>query len=146
MAFVVEKIPQEELSSPNQKLIGFNPALSSRWAIDRERDAFIVLNRTLGGAYDGTQVTDFYTLCWKGELIRIVADPLPKTYTERGAIMSWRVHGMSLPESLLDRKEYILQLVKDAFTAIGEAFNGQRFIGVNVEFEPTSSHRSWSRP
>jgi len=134
MAFVIEKIPQEELAKPDAELIGFNEKLCTRWAIDHDRDAFIVINRKEGGAYEGTQETDYYTLSWRNELIRIVADPLPKTFTENGAIMSWRVHGLTLPETLQNQRQEALQLVRDAFSAIGEFFNGYRFISVTVEF------------
>jgi len=134
MAFVIEKIPQEELAKPGAEQIGFNLKLSTDWAIDHNREAFIVANRKVGGAYEGTQVTEYYTLSWKNELVRIVADPLPKTFTENGAIMSWRVYGLTLPETLQNQRQEVLQLVRDAFSAIGEFFNGYRFISVTVEF------------
>jgi hypothetical protein len=134
MTFVIEKIPQEALAKPGAELIDFNQKLCTRWAIDHERDAFIVINRKEGGAYEGTQETDYYTLSWRNEFIRIVADPLPKTFTENGAIMSWRVHGLTLPETLQNQRQEVLQLVRDAFSAIGEFFNGYRFISVTVEF------------
>lgn len=140
MAFVIEKIPQEELISPNQKLVGFNTDLTQEWAIDRDRNAFIVLNRKVGGAYDGTQETKYYTLSWKNELIRIVANPLPKTFTEQGAIMNCRIHGLTIPESLQQQKEEVIALISGAFIAVGEFFNGQRFITVNVEFDLPSSN------
>lgn len=134
MSFVVEKIPQEELARPDADQIGFNLKLSTRWAVDHDRDAFIVLNRAEGGAYEGTQITDYYTLSWKNELIHIAADPLPKTFKEQGAVMSWRVHKLTLPEVLQSQKEEVLQLIKDAFGAIGECFDGERFLSVDVEF------------
>ncbi|PPD33590.1 MAG: hypothetical protein CTY19_07540 [Methylomonas sp.] len=134
MSFVVEKIPQEELARPDADQIGFNLKLSTRWAVDHDRDAFIVLNRAEGGAYEGTQITDYYTLSWNNELIHIAADPLPKTFKEQGAVMSWRVHKLTLPEALQTQKDEVLQLIRDAFGAIGEFFNGKRFISVDVEF------------
>ncbi len=134
MSFVVEKIPQEQLARPDADQIGFNLELCSRWAIDHDRGAFIVLNRAEGGPYEGTQVTDYYTLSWKNELIRIAADPLPKTFTEQGAVMSWRVHKVTLPKVFQSQKNEVLQLIRDAFGAIGEFFNGERFMSVDVEF------------
>ncbi|MGZ4969738.1 MAG: hypothetical protein ACXV8O_16705 [Methylobacter sp.] len=136
MAFVIEKIPQEQLTTSSQKLIGFNPKLCSRWAIDRDRDAFIIVNRTEGGAYEGTQATEYYTLSWKNELIRIVAEPLPSTYIEQGAVMSWRIRHLAIPETLQYQKEEVFQLIKDAFTAVGDCFNGHEYFAVNVEFKP----------
>lgn len=139
MAFVIEKIPQEALLSPDNKLVGFNTDLSQEWAIDRDREAFIVLTRKIGGPYGGTQVTKSYTLSWKGELIYIVADPLPKVYTDQGAIMSWRLHRLTLPEGLQHLSNEVFQLIKDAFVAVGECFNGYEYIAVNVEFKLPSS-------
>jgi len=134
MSFVVEKIPQQELARSDAGQIGFNPGLSTHWAIDGDRDAFIVLTKTEGGPYEGTQITKYYTLCWKNELIQIAADPLAKTFKEQGAVMSWRVHKLALPESLQNQKDAVLQLIRDAFGSIGEFFNGERFISVDVEF------------
>ncbi|MGY6277024.1 hypothetical protein [Methylomonas sp. MgM2] len=134
MSFVIEKIPQEELARPDADQIGFNLQLSTRWAVDRNRDAFIILTKKEGGPYEGTQVTDYYTLSWKNEFIHIAADPLPKTFTGQGAVMSWRVHKLTLPKVLQSQKDEVLQLIRDAFGAIGEFFNGKRFISVDVEF------------
>lgn len=140
MAFVIEKIPQEQFATSSQQLIGFNPKLCSRWAIDRDRDAFIVVNRTEGGAYEGTQATEYYTLSWKKELIRIVAEPLPSTYVEQGAVMSWRVRRLDIPEALQHQKEEVAQLIKDAFAAVGDCFNGHEYFAVNVEFKLSLSN------
>lgn len=136
MTFIVEKIPAEILASPSYALVGFNTDLSKRWAIDKSKEAFIVLNLKEGGAYEGTQETKTYTLCWKDELIRIVADPLPKTYTEQGATMYWRVHKLTIPTALQPQREEVLVLIKEAFAAVGDGcFNGHRFIAINIEFK-----------
>lgn len=140
MAFVVEKIPQEQLTTSSQKLIGFNTKLCSRWAIDRDREAFIILNRTEGGSYEGTQITEYYTLSWKSELIRIVAEPLPSTCIEQGAVMSLRIRYLTIPETFQCQKEEVFQLIKDAFTAVGDCFNGHEYFAVNVEVEPPLSN------
>jgi hypothetical protein len=134
MSFIVEKIPQEVLARPDAEQIGFNLELSTNWVVDRNRDAFIILTKKEGGPYKGTQVTKYYTLSWKNELIHMAADPLPKSFTEQGAVMSWRVHKLTLPEVLQSRKDEVLQLIRDAFGAIGEFFNGERFMSLDVEF------------
>ena len=140
MTFVIEKIPQEALISSIQEYVRFNIDLSQEWAIDRDRNAFIVLTGKVGGPYDGTQVTKYYTLSWNNHLIRITADPLPKTFTEQGAIMNWRIHKLTIPEALQKQKEEVIALIRDAFLAVGEVFNGERFITVNVEFKLPSSN------
>ncbi|MBK8814391.1 MAG: hypothetical protein IPN42_02255 [Methylococcaceae bacterium] len=139
MTFVIEKIPQEALISSIQEYVRFNIDLSQEWAIDRDRNAFLVLNRKVGGPYDGTQITKYYTLSWNDQLIRITADPLPKTFTKEGAIMNWRIHKFSIPEELQEQKDEVIALIRDAFRALGEFFNGERFISVHVEFKLPSS-------
>lgn len=106
-----------------------------KWAIDRERDAYIVLINKFGGSYEGTQETKYYVLNWQGGLIRIVADPVGETFSEAGATMHWRIHKLEIPESLAHKTEEVSQLIKEAFRAVGEFFNGERFIAVDVHFD-----------
>lgn len=95
----------------------------------------IVLINKFGGAYEGTQVTKYYVLNWQGDLIRIVADPVGETFSEAGATMHWRIHNLEIPESLAHKTEEVSQLIKEAFRAVGEFFNGERFIAVDVHFD-----------
>ena len=140
MTFVIEKIPQDALSSSNQELVNINTKLSQEWAIDRDRNAFIVLTRKVGGPYEGTHITKYYTLSWNNELIRIAADPLPCTYAEHGAIMNWRVHKLAIPDVLMPQKEAVLDLIQDAMKAVGDCFNGYEYIACKVQFDlPTSN-------
>lgn len=132
MAFMVEKIPESE--KPKLTYVA-EPSLSSRWVIDRERDAFMVLTNSYGGPYEGTQETDYYTLNWGGELIEIVADRLAKTYPEQGPMANWRVHRLKLPPALQEHRAEVLQLVGEAFRAVGNCFNGYEYVAVNVDFD-----------
>lgn len=131
MAFVVGKIPESEKA----KFSFINTKLTSEWAIDEDRRAFIVLTEKHGGPYEGTPITKRYVLWLQGERINIVASPLPATYLEHGAVMNWRVHGLSVPPSLQDKSEDVFQLIRDAFAAVGEVFDGDRYLSVNVEFD-----------
>ena len=138
MTFVNERIPETEKSnfkfevktSPD----GSKPTLSW-WAIDRERDAYVVLVNYYGGPYEGTPRTQYYVLAWKNELIGIEACPQPKTFTENGAVMSWEIHKLRLPSSLQGERGAVFSLIRDAFIAMGEYFDGDRFAFVNVEFD-----------
>jgi len=107
------------------------------WAVDQARNAYIVLVRKEGGPYEGTQITKHYVLNWQGNLIRISADPLDKTFSEDGATMHWRINKLEIPETLNSMNVEITHLIKDAFRAIGEVFNGERFHAVDVEFKIT---------
>ena len=135
MAFLIERIPEEEKAKLSIELDDYNPALSSRWAIDHERNAFVVIKKKLGGPYEGTQVTKYYVLMWKGQLIHICADPLKPTYSEVGAVMNWRVHELHVPSSLQGQKNEVMQLIREAFSTVGRSFDGDRYTAVNVEFD-----------
>ena len=139
MPFIVEKIPEHIVKKQNAESIGFNLNLSTYWAIDVGRNAFIVLNNKIGGSYEGTQQTKYYTLAWHDKLVRIAANPLTKTFTEQGAIMSWCIHDIKIPHTLSNQEEDLLQLIKDAFSAVGDAFDGDRFTKVNVIFQPSAT-------
>lgn len=133
MAFVVEKIPESE--KPKLTYVVEPHLMFADWAIDRERNAFIVLTNKEGGPYEGTQETKYYTLNWGGELIEIAADPLKDTFPKEGPVGHWRIHRLKLPSTLLERRSEVLQLVRDAFRAVGNCFNGYEYVAVNVDFD-----------
>lgn len=62
MAFIVEKIPETEI----EKFSFLNKDLSSRWVIDRENDVIVSLTKSVGGPYEGTYPTMYYTMRWHG--------------------------------------------------------------------------------
>ncbi|WP_029146655.1 hypothetical protein [Methylophilus sp. 5] len=136
--FVTEKMPEDaKVNLPFDVVVeadGSKPTLW-RWAVDKERDAYIILAGTAGGAYEGTDKTEYYILNWQGHLISISADPLGRTYGESGTSMHWRINEIFTPETLKANKEDVMFLVKDAFRAIGEFFDGGKFVAVNIEFK-----------
>ncbi len=138
MAFTVQIIP--ESVRPQLTYVKVTFFSQTKWAIDKERDAFMVLTNSYGGGYEGTQVTDYYTLNWRGELIEIIADLLEKTFSEEGATANWRVHWLKIPANLQERRDEVMQLVRDAFRAVGTCFNGERFVSVNVNFDLKTEH------
>jgi hypothetical protein len=137
MTFIAEKMPEEAKEKLPFKVFtdysGDKPTLS-KWAVDKERDAYFVLINKEGGAYEGTQLTKHYVLNWAGHLISISADPLDETFTEAGSTMHWRIHKLNIPDELKDKQEEVKSLIKEAFRATGQHFNGERFFAVEVEF------------
>lgn len=109
-----------------------------KWAIDKNRDAYLVLINKVSGAYEGTQETKYYELSWKNQLISIASDFLKQTFDEKRATMHWRIHKLDIPELLLDQHEDVINLIKEAFRTVGEFFDGDRYIAVEVEFNITS--------
>jgi len=142
MAFVNERIPDVEKENFGFSVFtqpdGSKPTLS-RWTIDRERNAFLVLTHTEGGGYEGTQPTEHYVLSWNGNLIRFAGDAKSSGSMEAGQMMSWRVHHMVIPSTLENKWEMVLQLIREALDAKGWLYDRDCLVAVNVEFDLSSS-------
>lgn len=135
MTFVIEEIPEQERKKLIDSTEGYNQKLSSKWVVDRGNNSYIILISKVGGPYEGTQITKYFSLKWNDKVIKFSADPLKETFSEDGAAMNWRVHELSIPEELRNQQENILRLIAEGFNAIGGAFNGYRYLNVNVEFD-----------
>lgn len=139
MAFVNEKYPETEkrrVASLVERRPPFsNPQMSSRWTIDRERDAILVLVGSEGGGYEGTQKTKHYMLIWKGEEVRISADPLGVSNVGDGVVMSWRIRKFEIPDALKNKEGEIISLIKQAFGTLGDVYDGEKYTAVNVNFD-----------
>jgi hypothetical protein len=140
MTFIAEKMPEEAKEKLPFKVFtdysGDKPTLGW-WAVNKEQDAYVVLINKEGGAYEGTQLTKHYVLNWAGHLISISADPLDPTFSEAGATMHWRIHKLNIPDELKNKQEEVMNLIKEAFRAVGDVFNGERYVAVEVEFNIT---------
>jgi hypothetical protein len=143
MPFTVEIIPEDVVTngvlSRYSKYTegGYYPGFS-KWVVDHERNARMVIVSAIGGAsgpYDGTTETDGFVLFWNDHVIGVYADPLPNSYPQSGPEANWRVHRLQLPEALQSRRKDVLDLIRDAFRAKGEGSNGDKFAVVNVKFD-----------
>jgi hypothetical protein len=141
MAFVNELIPEEQKAKfpfpVSTRPDGSKPTLW-KWTIDRERDAYLVLINAGGGGHVGTPLTEYYILNWRGELIRFVGEPQVSGTKETGQVLSWRVYSLVISSTLEERKEEVLQLIRDALDAMGLLYKRDRVVAVNVEFTSPS--------
>lgn len=96
------------------------------------------------GPYDGTMETDGFALFWGDHVIGVYADPLPKSYPSSGPEMNWRVHHLQLPDTLQTQQGEVLDLIREAFRAVGQFFSGEHFAAVNVQFDLPGSVASGS--
>lgn len=142
MSFVNELIPEAEkekfafpvFTRPD----GSKPTLW-KWTIDRERAAFLVFTRSEGGGYEGTPLTKHFVLSWNGFLINLSAEPLGASRSGAGIVMSWQIHSLNLPAALQDRKDEVIHLIKESFSAMGDIYDGDQYEAVNVELDLSSS-------
>lgn len=138
MAFVVEKIPRaaiEGLLSEHETYNGKKHSLTSRWAVDHSRNAFLALTGKVGGSYEGTPESKYFSLYWDERQIRFTAEPLNKEYPQEGAVMNWGVTSIEIPDSLRTSRKNVLELIQNALQAYGDCFNGDRYVRVNVRFD-----------
>ena len=142
MTFVNELIPESEKEkftfSVQTAYDGSKPTLW-KWTIDREKGVFLVLTKSEGGAYEGTQVTEHYVLNWKGNLIHFAGAPVVSGSIETGQVMSWRVHHLVIPSALIGRQEEVMNLIREALDAMGWLYRRERVAAVNVDFDLCSS-------
>ena len=131
MSFMVERIPDEA----KKKFPEVDRPFTTKWVIDRNRDAFMAWVNKHGGPYDGTPEWVDYMVYWQGEIIHLTAERGRETFPPEGATMNWRIIRLKMPDALRSRRDEVLQLIRDAFRAVGWAFDGDRYAAVNVAFD-----------
>ena len=138
MPFVIEEIPPEVVCigmlSRYRAYQDRQIPFSRKWVVDVDRNARMAIVSRVGGASgpnDGTNETDGFVLFWDGRVIDLKADPLPKSFPPSGPEMNWRIHPLTLPNDLQERQKEVRELIRDAFCA----FNGDRFVVVNIRFD-----------
>lgn len=121
MAFVNETI--SEADKPKYEAYGFKSPFRNevlppwRWAIDRERDAFLVC---LGGQGGGnSEIPMIYVLVWKGAVIRFHTFRKGRGDAQTGQEWWWNVLDISTPEHLKPKQAEIFQLIREALTECG---------------------------
>jgi len=138
MAFVNELIPEaekEKFTFPvRTELDGSKPTLY-KWTIDKEKDVFLVVVNAGGGGHLGSPVIEHYVLNWKGNLIRFVGEQQLGGSKDTGITLSWKVHQLDIPSSLIARKEDVLELIREALDAQGWLYDRSRVVSVNTEFD-----------
>lgn len=121
MAFVVEEIPKDKQ---------YKYGLGDRWAIDHEKDAFLIV---AGGVREAT----FYDLYWKDRIVRINAksnDSLVErifTKDKNGKDIAYGIHdvdfhliSIEIPNTLKKDKDAILAMVIESLKSFG--FSGDQ--------------------
>jgi hypothetical protein len=137
MAFVNELIPEEQKDKfPFPVHIAYDGSKPTlwKWTIDRERDAYLVVTNVLGGGYEGTPPDEYYVLSWGGELVPFAAEQHLAINTQKGDVLTWKIHRLDVPPSLQERRGQVLQLIREALDAQGLLYNRSRVSAVNVQF------------
>ncbi len=145
MPFTVELIPEDVVTngvlsrySRYSEGGGWYYPGFSKWVVNHERNARMAIVSRIGGAsgpYDGTTETDGFALFWGDHVIGVYADPLEEAFPPSGPEMNWRVHRLQLSDALQARQGEVIDLVREAFRAIGRFSNGDQYAAVNVQFD-----------
>ncbi|MCB1863344.1 MAG: hypothetical protein KDI47_16690 [Gammaproteobacteria bacterium] len=137
MAFVNERIPEEEKEKFTFEVFthpdGEKPTLY-KWTVDRQKNAFLVLTKVIGGGASGTQETEYFTLIWNQHLIKFSADAITGGSRETGYFLTWNVHQVEIPQEIQDMREDIQTLIRDALDAKGLFYRRNFLTEVNVVF------------
>ncbi|MGE4578465.1 MAG: hypothetical protein AB7F21_02915 [Desulfuromonadales bacterium] len=147
MAFVNEKIPEADQESINYGALrdpqGGRPLVDStlpRWAVDRERDAFLL--RLGGGATrEDYQVPFYFLFCWQGARMRVDAYRRIQTSSApKFKTLTWEIIRLHLPETLPASLEETMQMLSEAFDTYGSnSYDDSKalYSAVNVDFSKT---------
>lgn len=108
------------------------PIITPNWVIDRERETFLV---SVGGGqgFYTSEAPQVFALVWGKSVIKLATFNEGNGNVRTGVEMRWKVAQIDAPEDLLDVKEELLELVKEAIGALG--FAGRRDCVTNVIFD-----------
>lgn len=141
MPFVNETIA--EVDRPKYEAYGFKSPFrnelvpSWRWAIDRERDVFLV---SLGGqGAEHSEIPMIYRLVWKGEIIRFHAFSKGRGNAQIGVELWWNVVDIVIPEHLKPKQAEIYQLIREALEQCGQGFNRKYVKTSHIGIQPDTS-------
>lgn len=122
MAFVNEAISEADmdifnsykLESPFTANLLIEPY---KWTIDRERDVFLV---SLGGqGREHSEIPEYYALVWKKNIIIMETFSGGVGSASTGVEKWWKITSIKVPESLMQEKDTVMDLIKEAFDAYG---------------------------
>ncbi len=139
MSFVNEKYPETEKaivealveSRPKYS----NPPGSSWWTVDRTRNAYLVLAGSEGGGYEDTVRVRHFVLSWDSNLIRLSVIRLGVSESKNGVVMSWKVVKLEIPPELEARQNEVISIIREAFSVMGDIYDGDKYAAVNVHFD-----------
>lgn len=137
MAFMNERIPEEEKAKftfpVSTRPDGARPTLS-KWTIDRERHAFLVITHIVGGGYSGTDPEEHFVLSWNGQLIRFSGQYKISGSRGEGYALTWHLSAVEIPAAIEERRPEVLALITEALDAKGLFFSRARINTVDVKF------------
>lgn len=137
MTFVNELIPEEQKDKfPFPVHIAYDGSKPTlwKWTIDREQDAYLVVTNVLGGGYEGTPSDEYYVLSWGGELVSFAAEQHLSGSNSKDMTLTWNVHRLNIPPALQERRDQVLQLIRESLDAQGLLYNRSRVVAVDVQF------------
>lgn len=143
MAFVNELIPEEEkvkFDFPVTTLRDGSKPTLWKWAIDRERRAFLVHAKSEGGSYEGTPEDKYYVLSWHGSLVNFVGTSKFSGNMNDGYILYWNIRGIRIPPELTNAQHDVLALIREALDVMGWLYDRSRITAINVDFDLPSAN------
>lgn len=135
MAFVNEEIPPKDKAKIDtdkmKKMAGiYHSSDPYRWAIDRERDVFLIFLR--GGS---PEIPTYYSLCTQGEIAVFNVSWRGEGNKYTGVQLSCTVSNLRVSEALQPRINEIKQLIREALDEHCQFADRSYVTNVNIEFQ-----------
>jgi hypothetical protein len=128
MAFVNEFVPEEQKDKFDPEVFNLGlarpPSRPYRWVIDRERDIFLIHVRgsgSGGGQGDGYIPPHHYSLSYEGLIVKFEAEVRSHEKTKNCLVRNWVVKNLTLPPELKDKKNQVIELLKEAIAVHGDS-------------------------
>ena len=116
MAFVFKELNEEDKKLFHTMGIkncwGDSPLFTPRtWCEDKENNAYLI---GIGGGYK--DMPYFYDFWWNGNTIRMEISRTSKGDRDVGVDVIWNILKIHIPNELMDKKQDIVKMIKDAFS------------------------------
>ena len=144
MTFVNELIPEEQKDKFDPEVFKLNlaypPMRPYRWTIDREREIFLIkvgAHGYGGGQGDGFIPPVFYTLSWKGQVIKFdVRIWSTGKFIDGDLDLNWEIFNIKLPPSLENKQAEVFELIQEAIRAIDtpSGLSKDKYRSINTVF------------
>jgi len=141
MAFVNEEVPANFVFDPK---VFFNPSTRSpitpgwvrRWAVDHERNMFLVRLRAEIPAGGGPNLPGIYAINCGGFVVKFKALQTSSGSQKKGLTIDWKVLKFDLPLEKKKQRDFFQGLIEEALQAYGNALGQKdsRMLTINVSF------------
>lgn len=137
MGFITEKIPEDQRWKikdeffDTRNITGQEKSIAMRslyWAINREKDVFLLYMGSLGGECRRNR----FGLIWKGQFTKFEADAIITRGDDEKHLV-WKMGRIWPVAELREKRDELIKLAGEALIAYGYNFNPETYASIRFE-------------